>query len=321
VNLAARSASLSPLARVEQLMHHLIGEGFLAAIALEHLESGGRRLRARLALAAGEAFEIEDITGWAAACELLHNATLVHDDLQDGDTARRGYSTVWATHGTAQAINTGDLLLMLPFLAVGHQPATGAQRNKLSRVLAERASLCVRGQAEELVMSSTDDWSRRTWTRSAHAKSGQLLALPIHGAGILAGRADSQDLGEHFAQAGVLYQLVDDVVDLYGNKGRDRPGCDLREGKVSALIVRHLELQPKDRDWLRSLLALDREDTPSGEIERAALRFRQSGAFDAVLSDIAQRQRELLNPALPSALLDVARALAERCTADLETLS
>ena len=98
-------------------------------IAREHLLTGGRRVRARLALAAGEALGLrrENVVAWAAACELLHNATLIHDDIQDGDRTRRDVPTAWARHGVGQALNAGDLLLMLPFLAINDVVVTRHQ--------------------------------------------------------------------------------------------------------------------------------------------------------------------------------------------------
>ena len=83
----------------------------LGPIVRQHLETGGKRLRARLALAATEALghQRADAISWAAACELLHNATLIHDDVQDGDRVRRGEPTVWVRHGIPQAINAGEI--------------------------------------------------------------------------------------------------------------------------------------------------------------------------------------------------------------------
>lgn len=312
--------TLSPLQAVEALMHRLCGLGPLSPMAREHLRSGGRRTRAKLALGAAEALEVQNAVPWAAACELLHNATLVHDDLQDGDRVRRGHPTVWAQHGMAQAINTGDLLLMLPFMAVAQQPATPEQSAALSEVLARRAVLCVQGQALDLDLPEQRVWRMEDWIQAAIGKSGQLLALPVEGAAILAGRADAAALGEHFAEAGALYQLVDDLVDLYGEKGRDERGCDLREGKVSALVIRHLELAPADRDWLRAVLAAPRDETRAEDIERAAQRFEASGAVDSLMEDIAQRRDALDDPTLPEGLRRIAQALALRCTRDLETL-
>ena len=105
---------------VERLMLELCsGERLdrLGAILWEHVNTGGKRLRARLALASCQALggTREQAVAWAAACELLHNATLIHDDLQDGDEVRRGREALWVRHGAAQAINAGDLALMLPY--------------------------------------------------------------------------------------------------------------------------------------------------------------------------------------------------------------
>jgi geranylgeranyl pyrophosphate synthase len=84
----------------------------------------------------------------------------------------------------------------------------------------------------------------------------------------------------------VLFQLQDDVLDLYGEKGRGAPGSDLREGKVSALVVEHLMMHPGDGPWLRALLALPRDRTPDDEVLRAMERFRTAGALRGVLGRI-----------------------------------
>ena len=309
--------SLAPSQQVEVLMLALAGNGPLAEMLRTHLQTGGRRTRAQLALLSAKALGVQDAVAWAAACELLHNATLVHDDIQDGDRVRRGHPTLWATHGVAQAINSGDLMLMLPFMALGHQRCTPEQHVALSQALAKRAVLCVKGQAMDLDLPKQESWSMEDWLSAAIGKSGQLLALPIEGAAILAGRDDAEALGDHFAEAGALYQLVDDLVDLYGEKGRGERGCDLREGKVSALVVRHLELAPQDGPWLRAVLQAERDQTGAQDIETASRRFRESGALDALLQDIHRRTAALQSDTLPEGLRGVASALAQRCTRDL----
>nr|ANY58118.1 polyprenyl synthase [uncultured bacterium] len=289
------------LAEAEALMDRLAAEaggdpaGFMVR---EHLSTGGKRLRARLALAALEALgePRERGVAWAAACELLHNATLVHDDLQDGDAVRRGRPTVWALHGAAQAVNAGDLLLMLPCLALDHLPATDATRWALARALAGHACDVVRGQAAELELGAAErvEWS--AWRAVAEGKTGALFALAVRGAALLAGRTDAEarSLSDAFRTLGLLFQLQDDVLDLYGEKGRGAPGSDLREGKTSALVVEHLELHPEDAAWLGLLLRAPRAETPDEEVERAILRFRTGGALDRVLGRINAAAGEAL---------------------------
>ena len=102
--------SAADLDNVERLMRSLASGDRLeraGVMVQEHLATGGKRIRARLAMCATAALggDRGDAIGWAAAVELLHNATLIHDDIQDGDRMRRGEPTTWVRHGAAQAIN------------------------------------------------------------------------------------------------------------------------------------------------------------------------------------------------------------------------
>jgi geranylgeranyl diphosphate synthase type I len=297
-NLARTTSSPPPTLRsseqlddVERLMRSLSAGDRLeraGVMVQEHLACGGKRIRARLALSAMEALggARADAVGWAAAVELLHNATLIHDDIQDGDRVRRGQPTTWVRHGVAQAINAGDLLLMLPFLAVGH--AASPQRWRLCEILAEGACRVVRGQVEELSMLPAESLSGEAWHRVVEGKTGGLFCLPVEGAALLAGHdaAEAARIAAAFMPLGVLFQLQDDVLDLYGDKGREAPGADLREGKISALVVAHIARCPADRDGLLALLRTSREQTRQADVDEAISRFRQSGALSDVLGDI-----------------------------------
>ena len=299
--LAGSLRSTLGLPEVEALMDRLAAEegGEPAGTMVRgHLATGGKRIRARLALAAMEALDEPREAGvaWAAACELLHNATLVHDDLQDGDRVRRGRPTVWALHGPAQAVNAGDLLLMLPYLALEHLDAGLDRRWTLARALAGHAAAVVRGQAAELAL---DPWSETDWAAYraiAEGKTGPLFQLPVEGAAVLAGRPpeEARRLARGFRALGLLFQLQDDVLDLYGEKGRGAPGSDLREGKTSALVVEHLALHPGDAPWLRAVLAAPRRETPQADVELAVERFRTGGALERVLARIEAAAREAL---------------------------
>ncbi|HET6762428.1 MAG TPA: polyprenyl synthetase family protein, partial [Longimicrobiaceae bacterium] len=142
---------------------------------------------------------------------------------------------------------------------------------------------------------------RASWRRAAEGKAGALFQLPVEGAALLAGRTPAQAaaLGAPFRALGVLFQLQDDVLDLYGDKGRGMPGADLREGKVSALVVEHLALHPEHTEWLFTLLALPRAETPGHEVHWAIERFREDGALAGVLARIAAEHAAVLEcPAL-----------------------
>lgn len=289
------------LEAVKALMLKLAaGQSFerLGAIVQEHLFTGGKRLRARLALASLEALDGPAEAGvpWAAACELLHNATLVHDDLQDGDPVRRGRFAVWIRHGQAQAINAGDLLLMLPFIALDHVPVSAEVRWQLARAIAGRAEQTVRGQSLEMCLLNSGRWDWESYAEAATGKTSALMALPVHGSAVLAGRDPdrSEALSNCFKRLGLLFQVQDDVVDLYGDKGRAEKGGDVREGAVTALVVEHLRLHPQDKDWLVARLAAPRDETTDQDVEAVADRFLSGGALDAVIDRIRSIETEII---------------------------
>lgn len=281
----------------------------LGVLAQEHLGTGGRRTRARVALAAAEAMGLPRVAvfGWAAACELLHNATLVHDDVQDGDRMRRGAATTWARHGLAQAINVGDLLIVLSTSAIEHVQVDNGVRWALARLLAQAAADTARGQARELELLPQGKLAWNDWQQAALGKSGALLGLPVHGAALAAGVGErsARRLGDAFAVFGALYQAHDDVLDLYGHKGREAPGNDLREGKVSALVVEHLRLHPSDEIDLVTTLSTPRDQTRDAAVAAWICRFRDGGALAAVHQRIRDLESRVLDDATLRAVPDL----------------
>jgi geranylgeranyl diphosphate synthase type I len=286
------------LGEVETVMQRLCrGSDAAGEIALEHLATGGKRLRARLALAAIEALgrPRADGVAWAAACELVHNGTLVHDDLQDGDEQRRGAPTVWVRHGAAQAINAGDLLLIVPYMAVAELPVADAVRWELCRALASRTAAVIRGQADEQRLPARDAISFTEYEAAVVGKTSALFELPIFGAALIAGRdlTVAGALSAPFRDLGVLFQMQDDVLDLYGDKGRGRAGSDLYEGKVSCLVVEHAALNPSERTELLAFLRAPRGAKAEAAVAKLIARFRDGGALAAVLERLRDLRRRL----------------------------
>ena len=292
-------------------------EGPLASIALEPLLLGGKGIRARIVREVGTALAAPEgrLVSAAAAAELLHNASLIHDDVQDGDTVRRGHPTVWATHGVAQAINAGDLLMMVSVAAVDCPEYDPALSWSLARAAMRRSAATVGGQALELALSHHADIvpSMALYLRAAIGKTGHFFALPVEMAALVAGASPThaEALGDAALPLGVLYQIADDLIDLYGDKGRDAQGNDIKEGKVSALVALHLDRRPHDRSWLTAVLRKPREQTSAHDVERAALAFMASGAAaHAALEAVHQRSAiAVSDPAVRDVLLAVADQL------------
>ncbi|MGC6510195.1 MAG: polyprenyl synthetase family protein [Myxococcota bacterium] len=287
--------SSAGISDVESLMNALAQGSrfeFAGQMVKEHLSTGGKRIRARLALSSSAALGSSRSVSipWAAAVELLHNATLIHDDIQDGDEVRRGQPTTWVRHGQAQAINAGDLLLMLPFLALSQLQTSDSVRWQLSWRLADQAASIVRGQVEEMTLLEKEDLSFESYIRAVNGKTSGLFSLPVEGSALLSGHSSesARRIGEAFIGLGTLFQLQDDVLDLYGHKGRQMAGMDICEGKVSALVVRHVEAKPDQREALLAILKLPREKTTPAHIADMSQAFKDSGALDWVLDDIHQ---------------------------------
>ncbi len=268
------------LEATEVLINTLIADssdGGVGEFAKFHFETGGKRLRARLALEAVHAltlnFSASKAVGWAAACELLHNASLVHDDIQDGDRVRRGKPTVWVRCGVAQAINVGDLMWMLSIRAIENLEVQDSIKWHLANLLCRAAVEIIRGQGRELSMTSlTVDAplpNKKAYYQMVQRKTSALFELPVKGAAYLANKndAEAQKLALPFRRLGVLFQVQDHFLDLYADKGREVRGSDLYEGKLSALVVECVEHTPEAWPELKTILLKSRNETSEKDVE------------------------------------------------------
>jgi geranylgeranyl diphosphate synthase type II len=186
------------------------------------LRTGGSLLRARLALASGRAFGSSKNyrVGAAAACELVHNASLVHDDLLDRDTIRRGSPTVWKQYGDGVALCAGDLLLCAAF-GVAADLSDACESRLLSQHLASMTGRIIVGQSKEIAHPGDQSLpTLRAYLEATTAKTAPLIELPLI-TGAVAGGADSdaQNCIREFASAiGLAYQIIDDLDDLNSNR-------------------------------------------------------------------------------------------------------
>lgn len=290
-------AHLAALAAVEERMRTLAGgqtEDPLIRIVREHLDAGGKRLRSRLALDAGDALNTptDAAVGWACTCELLHNASLIHDDVQDGDAKRRGRPSVWAAHGVAQAINAGDLLLMLSYRSVAEMRVEASVKARLVMALAHEAEETVRGQAAEIALVPVRplDLLFEAWRGVASRKTGGFFALPVLGAAVLSGCDDARAarLAEPFRRLGILFQMRDDVRDLFTDHGKEHPGTDLRQGRLNAVLLAHMRCHPEDVQWLLDLLWLAPGRIEEPVLDRAIYMLRKGGGI-AMLAQHIER--------------------------------
>jgi len=183
--------------------------------ALRHLASGGHRVRARLGFEAAERLGLarNDAIVIGATAELLHNASLIHDDLQDGGMIRRGQPTVLAAFGADVAVLSGDLLLSSAYSAIA-QFSRPAMVGEMIRLIHRRTAQVIRGQCGDLSVRTHPVTEITRYEEIAAGKSGALLSLPLELALLGAGFRDALDLAHEAAESfGIGYQIVDDLND------------------------------------------------------------------------------------------------------------
>ena len=261
-----------------------------------HLETGGKRLRAMAPVLVflSRGLDPAEIYSFSACCELLHNATLVHDDLQDGDRQRRGRDTVWTRWGAAQAINAGDALFLVAQLAMERLTQDEERVGRVRRLFNRGTLDVIGGQTLEFEMKGLDRPTLESYFRMVEGKTSALFSLPLHGAAILAGATDDEcsALAEASRHLGVLFQVQDDVLDLYGDKGRGEVGNDIREGKMSAMAVHALNnASPGEAFRVLEILRADRDQTGPDDVLFAIDLFATLGSLDFALDETARRTR------------------------------
>jgi geranylgeranyl pyrophosphate synthase len=228
------------LAQVEERLDELArGHGpILAQHAGATIAAGGKRLRPLLVLlAAGIAPEDErELVACAAAVELVHSATLVHDDVLDAAALRRGVPTVWAQGGRALAIATGDLLFSRAFAEL-----TAAGTLASVQALSRATSALAEGE----LLQRQDAWDATVaverYLYRCELKTARLFEASCELGALAAGRDDDHvaGLGAFGLRIGLAFQLLDDVLDVSGtasSTGKHR-GTDLLDGTVTLPLI------------------------------------------------------------------------------------
>ena len=297
--------------------------GTLPDMTWYHLDTGGKRLRAIIPLALAEAWGVDParIVAFGAAVEMTHNATLVHDDLQDGDTHRRGRETVWRRYGDAQAINCGDAMFFYALELLDQLDVGVEVRAKLTSLLTRTTLSVIGGQAAEFLLKDDPAPTEDAYLAMIRGKTSGLFILPVVGAGLLVdlGEARLAVLEEIATHLGVVFQVQDDLLDLLGDKGRDQRGTDIAEGKISLPAAHFLSTAPEPaRSEGEAILRQPREETTAADIARGLALFEQHGsiAYGVELirrteHQVAQAAVALDNPAATAVLTGLVEVFLE----------
>ncbi len=247
--------------------------GLVASVGEQALAAGGKRLRPLLVFLSSPPGPTPVAAG--VAVELVHMATLVHDDLIDGAEVRRGKASAWSVFGADAARAAGDYLFARAFAELAATGDTHAVD-----VLADAALCLARGEALQRRQTHDPDTTVESYLERCALKTGKLFeAACVLGGG----------LGEFGLALGIAFQIADDILDCAGqtqDTGKIA-GTDLREGTPTLPLL----LAARDDEVVRAALR-------GGEIEGALIRVAASGAIERsrqVALDYAREARSHLN--------------------------
>ena len=254
--------------------------------ALEHLlAAGGKRIRPTLGLLVGNMLgaEPDKLVTLCAAVELLHTATLVHDDLIDGALLRRGAETLNARWSSAATVLTGDFLF-----ARAAKLAADIDHLVIMRHFAETLAIIVNGELTQL-FSARGVINRDNYYQRIYAKTASLFEMCTRGAAIIGTNdpATIDRMRKFGYELGMAFQIVDDLLDFTGEQAAvGKPlGSDLLQGLVTLPAIYYAEMNPDHPD-VRSLAAGGWGD---GErMERLVQAIRGSDAIHKAMREAEQ---------------------------------
>jgi geranylgeranyl pyrophosphate synthase len=260
--------------------------GLVAEVGGEALSAGGKRLRPLLVFLAAPPAESPLAAG--AAVELVHMATLVHDDLIDQARFRRGKVAAWASHGPEAARATGDYLFARAFAELA---ATGDQA--AVRCLAGATLALARGEALQRAQTHDPETSVEDYLERCALKTGKLFE-----AACLLGSGGDEALGAFGLSLGIAFQIADDILDCSGEtiETGKIAGTDLREGTPTLPLILAARKDPAVRDALAG-----------GPLDGALIRVAETGALESsreVALEYASRARACLDGHLRREELD-----------------
>lgn len=270
------------------------------------MAAGGKRLRPVLCLLAAEA--VADDTARAipvaAGLEYLHTFTLVHDDVMDDDTLRRGQPTVHALWGAPVAITAGDGLYALAMATLlddsqGTDPAILA---RIARNAAEVSFALCAGQTRDLLFEHREHVDLDEYHDMIRGKTAVLMGLSTQTGALAAGadEQDTKDLHEYGLQLGLAFQVKDDLLDLEATEEEigKPPDSDLRAGKKTYPVVHAMHtLDEKRRERLARLLQAPEKRTTPEMVQEIRALLEEADSLSAT-AEHAQRLGEKAKEAL-----------------------
>jgi geranylgeranyl diphosphate synthase, type I len=291
----------------------------LTQAARHLLQAGGKRLRPFITIRSCEAVGGIEAQAMSFACavELLHNFTLIHDDIMDKDALRRNVKTVHTIYGEPIAILAGDYLFAKAFEVSSNSPELNSESIvKANRRLADAMIVLAEGQTLDTQFEHQDNVSEPEYIQMVRMKTASLYSASAYVGGCAAD-ADEHHLEalERFGDAlGIAFQIKDDILGLTGELDKlGKPiGSDLQKGKKTLIILKALEELSSEKRK-KTLRLMSSQRAKPEEIQEATELLLETGAkqyAEERMMEYADRATSALST-LPS---NRARELLEACT-------
>ncbi len=309
----------SDMAAVDQVIQNRLGTDvpLVGQVCRYIISAGGKRLRPALLLLACGAL---GYTGTqrhvlAAVVEFIHTATLLHDDVVDESTLRRGRDTANELFGNAASVLVGDFLSSRAF-----QMMVDVGQMRIMEVLADATNVIAEGEVLQLMNMHDANLDEDGYLRVIRSKTAKLFEASARLAPLLAGSpAHVEAACARYGQAlGTAFQVIDDVLDYEGESATlgKNLGDDLREGKVTLPVIVALQRTTgADRELLLGAIAHAHDDS----LPKVLDIIRACGAIDAARSAAWQEAQRAVDAAMElpdnpfrTALVDLARSLQNR---------
>jgi octaprenyl-diphosphate synthase len=281
------------------------------------ISAGGKRLRPALLLMVSGALESRSpyVHTLAAVVEFIHTATLLHDDVVDESTLRRGRATANERFGNAPSVLVGDFLYSRAF-----QMMVDVNNMRVMQVLSEATNVIAEGEVQQLVNMHDPSLDEQAYLRVIRSKTAKLFEASARLAPILCGAPKEIELAcATYGQAlGTAFQVIDDLLDYEGSAhelGKNL-GDDLREGKVTLPVICALrEANPAQKRLLQTAIV----EGDFAHMDDILQIIRDTGALETTRASASAEAHRAINAAqeLPSnpyrsALLQLAADLLER---------
>ena len=251
------------------------------------MKLGGKRWRPVFMVLCSELIKNEEVElayKLTPLVELVHTASLIHDDIEDGADERRGQPATHLTWGIDTAINSASWLYFSAFSVIDKEVTDLQLKNSFYKLLSMQLRRLHLGQAMDIFWHRNPEEipTSESYSAMVRMKTGTLASLSAQ-AGIIAGGGtfeQAEELGKIASEIGEGFQVLDDVINITtGNKGKKR-GDDIIEGKKSLPIILHLQKNPEDKETIiKNFENASKEGIESPYIEQTIKLLEKSGVI------------------------------------------